>query len=134
MQAYVDVVCAKFEDVNLSGDVVYFEFCLHEMADPIKALGHARALAPDIVVFDHSPGSEWAFFGAEEEKVCRSAEAMARFDIRHRETFRTDQRFSDYPELIAKLSGQGPVANERAQRFAGAADIVIPMDYGLTLL
>jgi len=29
---------------------------------------------------------------------------------------------------------QGPLAIERAQRFAGAADIVIPMSYELNLL
>ena len=36
--------------VILHGDVVYFEFCLHEMDDPAKALIHAKSLAPDIVV------------------------------------------------------------------------------------
>jgi len=134
MQEYVDIVCAEFGGVTLPGDVVYFEFCLHEMADPYEALAHARALAPDTVVFDHAPGSEWAFHAVEEDKVCRSAEAMARFGIRRRESFRTPQRFRDYPELLAKVSVQGPVAIERAQRFAGVTDIAIPMDYGLTLL
>ncbi len=37
--------------------------------DPQKALAYARTLAPKIVVFDHSPGSEWAFYAAEEGKV-----------------------------------------------------------------
>ena len=55
----MEVVGSKFEDVALSGDVVYFEFCLHEMADPQKALTHAKNLARDTVVFDHSPDSEW---------------------------------------------------------------------------
>jgi len=52
----MQVVGSKFEDVAGSFDVVYFEFCLHEMHDPEKALIHAKKLAPDIVVFDHSPG------------------------------------------------------------------------------
>jgi ubiquinone/menaquinone biosynthesis C-methylase UbiE len=46
----VEVIGASFEDVLLCGDVVYFEFCLHEMRDPQKALEHARTLAHDVVV------------------------------------------------------------------------------------
>jgi hypothetical protein len=44
------------------------------------------------------------------------------------------QQFRDYTELLAKVSPQGPLAIERAQRFAGATDIVIPMKYELNLL
>ena len=47
LQDSVEVVGSKFEDVALSGDVAYFEFCLHEMADPNAALTHAKDLAPD---------------------------------------------------------------------------------------
>ena len=134
MQEAVEVVGSKFEDVARSGDAVYFEFCLHEMADPEKALTHAKNLAPDLVVFDHSPGSEWIFYGAEEDKVQRSAQAMERFGLRRRERFHAEQRFQNYAELLAKVSPQGPTAIERAQRFAGATNIVIPMDYELNLL
>ncbi len=134
MQESVEIVCAKFEAVTRSADVVYFEFCLHEMADPMEALRHAHKMAPDIVVYDHSPGSEWVYYGAEEDKVARSAQIMAQYGIRHCESYGTDQRFGDYAELLAKVSPQGPVAIERARRFADATNIVIPMDYGLTLL
>ncbi len=134
LQDSVDVLGANFEDVSLSGDVVYFEFCLHEMADPQNALTHAKNLARDVVVFDHSPGSEWIFYGAEEDKVRRSAHAMERFGIRRRENFCTEQRFKSHAELLAKVAVQGVLAIERAQRFAGAADITIPMAYELALL
>jgi predicted RNA methylase len=134
MQNSVEVVGRRFEDVALSGDVVYFEFCLHETADPRKTLIHARSMAPDIVVFDHSPGSEWIFYGAEEDKVERSADVMERFGVRRSERFHTEQRFADFAELLAKVSPQGPTAIQRAQRFAGATNIVIPMDYELNLL
>jgi len=130
----VEVVGSKFEDVARSGDVVYFEFCLHEMADPQKALTHAKNLARDIVVFDHSPGSEWIFYGAEEDKVRHSAQAMERFGLRGRQRFETEQRFQDYAELLAKVRAQGSTAIQRAQRFAGATNIVIPMRYELDLL
>lgn len=134
IQDSVEVLGSRFEDVALSGDVVYFEFCLHEMADPEKALIHARNLAPDIVVYDHSPGSEWIFYGAEEDKVPVSAQAMERFGVRRCERFYTEQRFADYAELFAKVNAQGPTAVERVQRFASATNIVIPMHYELNLL
>ena len=133
-QDSVEIVGANFEEVTLHGDVVYFEFCLHEMDDPENALFHAKSLAPDIVVYDHSPGSEWIYFGAEEDKVSRSLAAMERFGIRRRQMFHAEQRFGSYAELLAKVSPQGPLAVERAQRFAGATDIVIPMSYELNLL
>src|SRR5271167_913274 len=114
----VQVVDGEFEDVNLCGDVVYFEFCLHEMLDPQRALAHARTLAPDVVVFDHLPGSDWVYYAAEEKAVRRSAEAMKHFGIRRRREFHNEQRFQDHAELLAKIAAQGPVAIERAQYFA----------------
>lgn len=134
LQDLVEVVGANFEEVTLHGDAVYFEFCLHEMDDPAEALSHAKSLAPDIVVYDHSPGSEWIYFGAEENKVYRNSAAMEHFGIRRRQRFHAEQRFGSYGELLAKVSPQGPLAEERAQRFVGATDIVIRMSYELNLL
>ena len=130
----VELVGGRFEEVALLGDVAYFEFCLHEMNDPDRALRHARSLSPDIVVYDHSPGSEWIYYGAEEDKVSRSSAAMERFGIRRRQAFYAEQRFGNFAELLGKVGPQGPLAIERAQRFAGATDIVIPMNYELDLL
>ena len=129
-----EFAAAAFEDVRVAGDVVYFEFCLHEMADPASALAHARTLAPDIVVYDHAQDSEWIFFGAEDDLVRRSSEILNHSAVRRRVTFRTEQRFPDYAALLAKLAPQGPVAAQRAERFAGATNIVIPMDCVLALI
>ncbi len=134
LQNSVEIVASSFEDVACCGDVVYFEFCLHEMDDPDKALVHAKALATDIVVYDHSPGSEWAYYVVEEDKISRSHMAMERFGIRDRQVFRDEQRFANHAELLAKVGTQGPVAIERAQPFAGSKGIVIPMSYELNLL
>ncbi|HME58865.1 MAG TPA: class I SAM-dependent methyltransferase [Terracidiphilus sp.] len=134
LESVVEIIQADFFDVISRGDVVYFEFCLHEMTNPHKALAHAKSLAPDIVVYDHAPGSEWAYMAAEEDKVARSTQAMERFGIRSRQLFRTDQHFKDYAELLAKVSPQGPLAVERAARYANVTGIAIPMEYGLTLL
>ena len=134
LQDSVEIIGASFEEVTLGGDAVYFEFCLHEMDDPAKVLFHAKSLAPDIVVYDHWTGSEWIYYGAEEDKVSCSSAAMEHFGIRRRQTFHAEQRFRSYDELLSKVSSQGPLAVERAQRFAGATDIVIPMSYELNLL
>ncbi len=131
---YVEVIGSKFEEVNRAADVVYFEFCLHETEDPRQALQHAKKLAPDIVIYDHSPGSEWIFYGAEEGKVQNSAQSMQRFEIRRSERFSTEQRFNNFGELLEKVRGQGPTALERIQRFASATHFVIPMLYELHLL
>ena len=93
-----------------------------------------RYRVPDVVVFDHSPGSHWSFYVAEEERVRRSAEAMKRFGIRRRETLHVQQHFKDYVELLAKVAEQGTVAMQRVQRFAGTTNIVIPMNCELALL
>jgi len=130
----LEVLAAKFEEVACSADVVYFEFCLHEMGDPQQALTHAKSLARDIVVFDHSPGSEWIFYGAEEDAVLHSAQTMKRFGVRRQKTHHTEQRFADYAELYAKVSPQGPTAIERIERFRDGKNILIPMSYELNLL
>lgn len=134
LQNSVEVVAANFEDVASPGDVVYFEFCLHEMGDPEGVLIHAKLLAPDVVVYDHSPGSEWIYYGAEEDKVSRSSAVMERFGVRRRQAFHAEQRFANYAELLAKVRPQGSLAIERAQRFAAATEIDIHMSYELNLL
>ncbi len=134
LQHCMEAIGASFEEIALGGDVVYFEFCLHEMDDPARSLRHAKSLAPDIVVYDHSVGSEWIYYGAEEAKVSRSSDAMEGFGIRRRQTFCAEQRFGNHAELLAKVGGQGPLAVERAQRFVETTNIVIPMSYELNLL
>ncbi len=134
LRDFVEVKAVDFDEVTAQADAVYFEFCLHEMDDPEQALIHARSLAPDLVVYDHSANSEWIYYGAEEFKVRRSSDAMERFGLRRRQRFHAEQRFANHAELLAKVGPQGPVAIERAQRFAGASDIVIPMAYELNLI
>ena len=134
LQSRVDIVHADFCETSPRGDVVYFEFCLHEMNDPGQALRHAFTLAPEVLIFDHLPDSEWAFHAAEEDKVRRSTDALAEFTCARHQAFRTEQRFPQYQQLLDKVSCQGEVALERAERYRGMTEIAIPMTYGLTLL
>jgi len=102
--------------------------------DPFSSLKHARILAPDVVVFDHSLASEWVFYSVEEGIVRRSAMAMNNFGIRRCSSFRTVQRFGDYADLLSKVSTQGPLSIQRIERYSGATNVVIPMFCELVLL
>lgn len=134
LQGKVNVICSDFLDVASRGDVVYFEFCLHEMEDPRKALSHARELAPEVLVFDHLPDSPWTYYTNEEEKVRRSTNVMMSCGVQRREIHQGAQRFRNHAELQAMLAPGGPVSLERIAGFRGMSEIVIPMSYGLAVL
>jgi len=121
-------------DLPVHGDVVLFEFCLHEMADAAVALARAGKLADDVVVFDHGLKSQWAYHVVEEEKVRVSWQAVKRFRMsRHRE-YAAEQKFKDYDELLAKVKPQGEIAIQRIEKFKGKMDITIPFTYELALV
>jgi len=116
------------------GDMVLFEFCLHEMDDPAAALGRAMILAPETVVIDHAPGSAWIYYGAEEDKVERSWRVVEAFPIIRRTGYATEQRFRNFRELHEKVSSQGDESLRRIEKFRGQSNIVIPMSYALALI
>lgn len=130
----IKFVPRKFETVGLRGDVVYFEFCMHQMDDPLEALEHARSLAPDIVVIDHLPGSEWVYYWAGEAMVNRSTKALESFGIRRQGKFTAEQRFEDWDAFAARLSDEGEESRHRVLELKGQMNVRMRMDYGLYLL
>lgn len=124
----------KFETVRLRGDVVYFEFCMHQMESPRRALEHARSLAQDIVAIDHLPGSDWVYYWAGEAAVLRSTRALESFGVRRRQAFTAEQRFEDREALAARLSGEGEESKRRVSEVKGSKDVRVRMDYGIYLL
>jgi ubiquinone/menaquinone biosynthesis C-methylase UbiE len=116
------------------GDVVLFEFCLHQMPDPHRALAHARGLAPDVVVMDHAPGSAWEWYAAEDRRVEAAWRAVERAGTRREQDVDAVQRFPDHAALEARLATQGPLSHERIGRFRGQEAIAIAMPYRLALL
>jgi tRNA G37 N-methylase Trm5 len=121
-------------DLPVRGDVVLFDFCLHEMADPALALTRAGTLARDVVVFDHGRTSEWAYYVAEEEKVKRSWKALEGFGAARHQEYGGEHRFKNHAELLAKVKVQGKVAIERIEKFKTRTDITIPLTYELALV
>ncbi len=123
-----------FADCDRRGDVVLFEFCLHEMDDPSTAVAKATTLAPDVVVIDHAPGSPWVYFTAEDDKVDRSWRALDRMQVIRQCSYTAEQRFAIYDELHAKVKSQGDVSIRRIERFREQTNITIPMTYALALI
>jgi ubiquinone/menaquinone biosynthesis C-methylase UbiE len=121
-------------DLPFRGDVVLFDFCLHEMADPVLALTRAGKLAGDVVVFDHGRTSEWAYYVVEEEKVKISWKALERFRLARHRKYSAEHRFRDYAELLVKVKVQGKNAIERIEKFKFKTDITIPLTYELALI
>jgi SAM-dependent methyltransferase len=123
-----------FRAVRPRGDVVLFEFCLHLLPDPECALVHASQLAPDVVVLDHAPGSQWMWCASEESGVAEAWSAVARRDLRRTLDVRATQRFRDFSELEARLAAQPSPSGERIVTHRGQRDIAIDMPYRLALI
>jgi predicted RNA methylase len=128
------LVRADFMEFRERGDIVLFEFCLHEIPDPGAALAQALTLAPAVVVMDHWPGSEWAFMASEEDKAAAAWAAIRASRPEKIVSFDAVQVFKDYEELRLKLQGQGQTSLDRIARFMGRTDITIPMSYGFALI
>lgn len=124
----------RFESVSDKADVVFFEFCLHEMADPDAVLRHARTLAPDTLVIDPKPESPWTWYTAEVEKAERSWAAIERAGIRADAVFVGRQLFADVDALVARLASAGEPAISRARTLGSATGIDIEMIYRTALL
>jgi SAM-dependent methyltransferase len=134
LERSVTLVQSDFLRTDLHVDTVLFEFCLHEMDDPEAALKHAGTLAPDTVVIDHRPGSEWSYYVGEEDKIAASWAALARFAPGKQAERKATHFFEKYDDLFQKLKGQGEKSLARIEKFKGRADIRIPMLYGFALV
>jgi len=119
---------------GLKGDAVLFEFCLHEMSDPKAAIRHAQTMAPDIIIIDHWPGSEWSYYTAEAEKVRVSWEALESFPLKKKQSYGAVHVFNDYDDLYLKLKVQGELSLARIEKFRSKKNIAIPITYGIALI
>lgn len=118
----------------LKGDMVFFEFCLHEMADPVLALEKAKSMAPQVVILDHSPDSPWAYIVAEETKVSNAWQAIQAQNPSRVQHFPSQQSFATFAELEVKVMAQGEMSLQRIEPYRGQKNFTIPMSYGLVLM
>ncbi len=122
---------ADFLEFGERADLVLFEFSLHEIPEPDKALAHAASLAPDVVVMDHWTASTWVHYIAEEDKVRRAWDAVGRARPASLMVHSTLQVYRDFEEIRLKFEGWGDEPNRRIEEFRGKPGIIIPMSYGL---
>jgi SAM-dependent methyltransferase len=129
-----EIEVADILSVSAAADVVFFELCLHEMPDPARALRHAQGMAPDILIIDHHPESPWAWYVCEDEKAARSWGEVRGCNISKEATFRADQKFASYSELLNKVEVMGESAVDRISEFVDSSNISIEMIYTVALL
>jgi len=128
------IINSDFFQVNRKGDIVMFEFCLHEMKNPESAINHALTMASNILIIDHWPNSEWAYIVDEKEKVINSWKALKKFKFKKIQRHDTVQFFHDYEELFQKVKNQGETSINRIKQYKGEKDFTIPMSYGFALI
>lgn len=123
-----------FMEMDVRADVAFFEFCLHEMAEPYEALVKASVLASDVVVLDHDEDSSWSWYACETEKLQKSWGAAHRFNVIRGRTYTAVQRFENYTELFNKFRILGKEALDRIKSFEGEKNIEIDMNYRAALI
>jgi predicted RNA methylase len=128
------LIHSDFEQTNLKGDIVLFEFSLHEMKDAETAIKRALTMAPVVLICDHLPNSEWTFIVGEDLKVADGWNAIESFNLRKCKMYDTIQYFTDYEELYQKVKGQGDKVIKRISKFSTQTSIKIPMSYGFVLI
>jgi hypothetical protein len=128
------MIVGDLRSVHHHSDVVLFEFSLHDIADSRGALDHAHALAPEILVIDHAPGSPWSWFASEEQGVADCWAVVSQTTIRRQTNVDAVQRFDDFQQLERRMRHQGPTSQARIEEFLNVTPIAIPMPYRLALL
>jgi hypothetical protein len=128
------VINSDFYLCDFQGDVVMFEFCLHEMKDPEAAIKHAQTMAPNILIIDHWPDSKWAYIVDEKEKAAKSWAAIELFHPKKVQKYDTSQFFYDYEGVYEKVKVQGENSINRISDFKDKKNITIPMSYGFALI
>lgn len=134
LAARFEIVNGILADITTPADVVFFEFCLHEIDDPAAALAHARTLAPEAVVIDHAPDSPWVWLMDEGGKLTRSWGAVGRAPVNREASFEGTQHFNAFQELQAKLESLGEPARTRIQKYRDCRDFTIGMNYRIALI
>ncbi len=123
------LIHSNFSDITIKGDVVLFEFCLHEMNNLQAMLECGKRAAKDIVIADHGVDSRWAYVADETEKAKNSWNYIWKNKIQKSITYKTSQYFENYSELYEKIKNQGINSIKRIEKYKECSKIEIPMEY-----
>lgn len=125
---------SEFEDVDVEADLVFFEFCLHEMNSQSYCINKAKSISKDVLIADHGIESRWAYIANEEIKTQQSWSEIEKFNIRKIRSFITSQYFKNYEELKTKVEVQGKNSIRRIELYRNKVDIRIALQYCLCLI
>jgi len=128
------LVHSDFYDFKAEGDILMFDYCLHEIMNPCKAIKHALTMSQEVLINDHWTESEWAYIVDEEEKVKESWKVIRNINSYKIERYDTFQFFHDYNDLYQKVKGKGENTIARIEKYRNLKKISIPMSYGMALI
>lgn len=128
------LVHSDFYDFKAEGDILMFDYCLHEIDNSEKAIQHALSMSHEVLINDHWPGSEWAFIVNEDVKVRKSWKEINKIKCHKITKYNTIQFFHNYEELYQKVKGQGENSIRRIEKYKDKKNISISMTYGLALI
>ncbi len=126
-----EYLCDDFMNIKISADIVFFEFSLHEMINPVKAIKHAKTITPTVIILDHNIESNWLYIVCEENKVAISDNAIMNIGVKNKIVYSIEQYFKDYKSIKNKVESQGNEAILRIEKYKNQNDIKIKMKYNL---
>jgi len=128
-----DLKLGDFLQAQDRGDVVLFEFCLHEITDPARPRQGPLTGSRDRR-HRPCPRSPWSFMAAEEDKVIASWAAVDGQSPRLTRCFEAVQVFAEHADLVAKVETQGEQAIRRCRLYQGKKDIAFLAPYRIAVL
>lgn len=127
-------VTADFYETVIETDVAYFEFSLHEMFDPMRALEHACGCASDIIIVEHLPESPWVLVTGETEKVKTAWNAIMSSHPLKIKKINITKKYANHDELYNKYSHADDLFFSNIEQFKKRTNFTIRMGVGMVLL
>lgn len=128
------IACGDLPSFEPCGDVVLLDFCLHSETDPGATLARAWAIAGDVLVMEHAPGSEWADIAGISSALDSAWNAVEAFRVRRQMTFQGFQIFRDRAELCLALARSGVQRADSVAARWPPGEIVVRMPYRIVLI
>ena len=134
-QGKYELVNDRFENIDCNGDVVVFEFSLHEFPDVPRAIEHAFDMTKEVIIAEHASDSEWICLADEDHNAKRVEEAIKDWEIKRKDEYCAIKEFEDYDDLKRKLGvDEEQSETHRICEYRGRKEIKIQMKYRIVEL
>jgi phage terminase large subunit len=129
-----DIKSCDFDNMNIQGDVILFEFSLHKMENPCEVVKKSLQYVSDVVILDHWSSSEWLYYIAEEANVSACWKAIHSMSPRKSKLHACVRYFPKYEDLKNTLKHKGDISLGRTNLLNKRTNICIAMLYNLALI